>query len=162
MLLPLPETLNANPHYYDYLCSIELGDDGTVELVYGEGQGVRGLLRGRFSLIAFDATHGQLALTDIARYAPYTKEKEAALPPVTIGFTREAGQFALRQEVLWTLDNPDAHPCLLFTVRYVFERDPFDALGEGDNERIYYPQAAGQSLSLKDLRAMSIEPPPFA
>jgi len=57
--------------------------------------------------------------------------------------------------------------------RYVFDRDPFSCLdAEADrtdshdtggllDEREYFLHSDKQTLSLKDMRAMSIEPPPF-
>jgi len=172
-LFVYPASLQANPHYYDYIYAVELKANGEVELLYGETQGVRSLVRGKFKIQQLDENRAELRCTALAEYDPYSEDKLNDLPDFKTEFIRETGTYAFRQEVLWQLDDPDELPCLLYRNRYVFDRDPFFCL-DGEvaqtdsydaegllNEKVYFLDSDKQILSLKAIRALGIEMPPF-
>lgn len=172
-LFVYPAILHANPHYYDYIYDIELKANGKMELLYGEAQGVRSLVRGKFKIQQLDDNRAELLCTALVEYDPYSEDKLNDLPDFKTEFTHETGTYAFYQEILWQLDDPDERPCLLYRNRYVFDRDPFSCVdGEAHSsdshdtgglldERVYFLHSDQQTLSLKDIRVMGIEPPPF-
>lgn len=158
-----PAQLVAKPYYYDYINMLTLSADDSVELVYGESQGVRDEVTGQFTLTRTGDDRARLTLTGLQRSEQYRYEDDSAeLPDMSIQISHETGVFAFRQEVMWRIDDPDEHPCLLYRVRYRLTPDPLllpdsGTTGEADVALCYLPED-GQQLSVKTLREMGITP----
>ncbi len=125
--LRAPARLSANPHYYDYVHLLVLGEQGAVELVDGGGQALRRKVVGRLEVIGATRTRAEAWFRDLFDVDPYERSDErVALEDFVTGMRVETGPFALRCEVVWRVEEDEA-PWLLFQHRLAFDRDPLAA-----------------------------------
>ena len=172
-MLQIPTSLVANPQYYDYLHFLRLKDDGEILMMGGGGQVINIHIEGHYQ-IHQQKNSIQLNLTELAQYNPYSKEKLHDIDNLILKFQPEEGTFAIRQEVIWKIKNPDDYPYLLYKVRYRCDIDPINHVNQRpirnlyqltenkdfeDSQKIYYASADRQELSLADLKKLGIKPP---
>lgn len=139
--------LIANPHLYDYIHDLRFGDNGTVELVDGAGQLLTTRARGTYTTHE-EADTITITFTALVEVNPYAADRPLrTLADFTARCTREAGRFPFREQVPWRVPDPQAWPCLLFTERYVFERDPLDFAIEQQSANLYYAAEPAATLA---------------
>lgn len=165
MTLQIPAYLSANPHYYDYLHSLEFKAGGDIEICQGAGQLITTLVQGHYKIQdTSNKNVHSFTLYDMAEYDPYSDEKIADLNSYTIHLIQETGLFAFKQEVVWKIANPDEHPCLLYNVRYLYSINAIDPDKIRQNEHfspsldIYYANQDRQEVTLADLKQLGIDP----
>jgi hypothetical protein len=131
--------LIANPHYYDYIHSLEFTVDGLVELVDGAGQALNAVVKGKYNTLEENETVAKLEFFDLIETNPYKEnQKIRDIESFSVKVVKEKGLFPFAQEVVWKIKNEDEHPCLLFQERYVFEADPFMFAKERQAQNLYY------------------------
>lgn len=191
--------LEANPSLYDYLHRLRFFPSGVVEMLDGAGQLINAHVKGRFAVQSRDehaaliqffdlvelklkpsvlvqtTDHGPIAedysnVTFVENPDSHIVEPIRALAPMSILMFREAGLFPFVQQVIWKIRDAQEHPCLLYSVRYVFETDPVEAVRDrragrpyyqGRTEpdlRSYYCQDDAQHLTAHDLDQRDILP----
>jgi hypothetical protein len=143
-----PVRLSANPHYYDYVHLLELGEGGAVELVDGGGQALRRRVVGRLEVIGATRTRAEAWFRELFDVDPWKRSDERTpLEDFVTGMRVETGPFALRCEVVWNVEE-DESPWLLFQHRLAFDSDP---LGAGRPSFLDWPQ---EVLEHPDMREM--------
>jgi hypothetical protein len=125
--LRAPARLSANPHYYDYVHFLSLGEQGAVALVDGGGQALRRRVVGRLEVIGATRTRAEAWFRDLFDVDPWERSEERTpLEDLVTGVRVETGPFALRCEVVWRVEEDEA-PWLLFQHRLAFDTDPLAA-----------------------------------
>jgi hypothetical protein len=84
--------------------------------------------------IADDYSH----LTLVEDPDDHHEEPIRALAPMSILLLREEGRFPFVQQIFWKIRDEQAHPCLLYPVRSVFETDPLEPVRDRRAGRSYY------------------------
>lgn len=121
--------LSANPHYYDYLHIVAFEPNGRVRLEHGDGQAMKFEAGAEYSIMRHDADSFIVEFTDVVIYGPYGRSEEGTdPPPFYVQCSREEGPFAIRYDAPGRISDESKWPCLFFTHRYRFDRDPL-ALG---------------------------------
>jgi hypothetical protein len=125
--------MSAYPHYYDYLHALRFRGNGTVEFLDGAGQLINTNAIGKYRVREIDSLLAEVEFFDIVEVDPYQNERKLRdIPAFKVNVKREEGQFPFRQEVVWKIKDEIEWPCLLYTVRYVFNIDP---LGFGEDSQ---------------------------
>jgi hypothetical protein len=125
--LRAPARFSANPHYYDYVHLLVLGEHGAVELVDGGGQALRRRLVGTLELVGATRKWAEAWFHELFDVDPYERSEERVpLEDFVTGVRVEPGPFALRCEVVWHVEEDEA-PWLLFDHRLAFDVDPLAA-----------------------------------
>ena len=143
-----PVRLSANPHYYDYVHLLVLGEQGAVELVDGGGQALRRRVVGRLEVIGATKTRAEAWFRELFDVDPWQRSEERLpLEDLVTGVRVETGPFALRREVVWNVKEDEA-PWLLYEHRLAFDVDP---LAAGRPSHLDWPQ---EVLEHPDMREM--------
>lgn len=164
----------ANPHFYDYVHVMLFQEDGFVKFVDGAGQCINTIARGRYKVSESPCDSAEVAFSCVVEVNPRREEEEINhVPDFRVKLTRETGVFAFAEEVVWRIEDEQEHPYLLYTTRYVFDRDPLafsrpkqmknlyhlvEDKEMVESARCYYPVDGGQRLTLGQLREQGINP----
>lgn len=160
--LELPNVLDAYPSYYDYIHSIELREDGRIQLRDGAGQMLIALARGKYALNMLDNATAELEIVNLAEYEAYLdlaklgdprnltdeelteyiengpREKLRDLADLRVRVRKETGLYPFACETVWRVPVEDDWPCKLFKERYIFEVDPLDFSAELAAGNLYH------------------------
>ncbi|MEM8861018.1 MAG: hypothetical protein AAGD96_22065 [Chloroflexota bacterium] len=176
-----PFVLNANPNYYDYLGEINFLSSEKLELASGGGQVIHGKATGSFNLEIMNNNSAKLSIFNLIETDPYYELREDKdpngpkirdLPNLAFSITRETGTFAMKQEVVWRIEDEQKWPCLLYKTRYRFDKPPlafaFENRSKGlyftlenkdfdESEMVFYSNHDRQEVDLQTLISKGIE-----
>ncbi len=132
-------------------------------MVDGAGQVVNTLVRGRFFFEHNSAVEYNVRFTEVIEIDPYYKLKRfrgveldaylkategdvpleeqdilRRLEAFSAYFTREAGPFLIRKQIIWNIRDAEEWPYLLFPERYRFEPDLLAAFAANQDRNLYY------------------------
>lgn len=177
-ILRPPVRLDANPQFYDYIRSVSLREDGSVEMIAGAGQALRRRIVGKHRVTYSTSEEAEIHFFDLLDTDPYERRPETAkVDDMKLGVVLEVGPFALQCEVVWNVTE-DKRPWLLVQRRLRFSDDPLaagqpelpkellehpetKALFEGEAQRRearrrYYRTSDGVELSQQEILGMGL------
>ena len=166
--------MSANPHFYDYIHSLNFQEDGSVEFVDGAGQAINTVAHGKYQVLNPNQNSVEILFTNVVEVNPYQEEEKVNyIGNFTIKIIKEEGTFSFVQEIVWKIEDEQEQPCLIYPVRYVFETDPL-AFGRPnqahnlyyiienreliESARYYYPLSVQEKLTLRQLTEKGISP----
>jgi YD repeat-containing protein len=121
--------LLANPQYYDYFHYLKLDADGTACIDHGDGQAMKFEVSARYRLSWDDPNHFKIEFYDVIIGEMYRGDDDGHCPNFRLPCRVEHGAYGFRRDCPGRIEDESKWPCLLYTKRYHFDRDPL-ALGE--------------------------------